>query len=96
MVVFEPESALEALKSAGFAVSLTEVVCLNTPNEPGALAKALNILSSEGVFIEYLYAYSMDKNSAIIVIKPEEIQKCIKVLQGHKLELVSASDLYKL
>ncbi len=96
LVVSEPEVAFDALKSAGFAVSLTEVVCLNSPNEPGALAKALNILSSEAVFIEYLYAYSMDKNSAIIVIKPEDIEKCIKVLQDHKLELVSASDLYKL
>ena len=96
LVVSEPDVAFDALKSAGFAVRLTEVVCLNSPNEPGALAKALNILSSEGVFIEYLYAYSMDKSSAIIVIKPEDIKKCINVLHDHKLELVSASDLYKL
>ena len=96
LVVSEPEVAFDALKSAGFAVRLTDVVCLNSPNEPGALAKALNILSFGGVSIEYLYAYSMDKNSAIIVIKPDNIKKCINVLQDHKLELVSASDLYKM
>ncbi|MCW0482885.1 ACT domain-containing protein [Gaoshiqia sediminis] len=96
LIVSDPDRALQELKSAGFAVRLTEVVCLSSPNEPGALARALNILSSEGVFIEYLYAYSMDNKSANIVLKPENIQKCIQVLQDHKMELVKASDLYKL
>ena len=96
MIVSEPERALSILKEAEFSVRLTDVVCLNSPNEPGALARALNILSGEEVFIEYLYAYSMDNKTANIVLKPDNIQKCIEVLQAHKLELVSASDMYKI
>jgi hypothetical protein len=96
MMVSEPEKALSILKDAEFSVRLTDVVCLNSPNEPGALARALDILSGEGVFIEYLYAYSMDNRSANIVLKPDNIQKCIEVLQSHKLELVKASDMYKI
>ena len=96
LIVSDPDRALQVLKSADFSVSLTEVICLNSPNVPGALAKALNILSSEEVFIEYLYAFSMDKQSANIVLKPANIEKCIRVLQDHKMELVKASDLYKI
>ena len=96
MMVSEPEKALSILKNAEFSARLTDVVCLNSPNEPGALARALDILSGEGVFIEYLYAYSMDNRSANIVLKPDNIQKCIEVLQSHKLELVKASDMYKI
>jgi hypothetical protein len=96
MIVSEPEKALSILKDAEFSARLTDVVCLNSPNEPGALARALSILSGEEVFIEYLYAYSMNKKSANIVLKPDNIQKCIEVLQAHKLELVSASDMYKI
>jgi hypothetical protein len=96
MVVSDPEKALSILKEADFSVRLTDVICLNSPNEPGALARALNILSGENVFIEYLYAYSMDDKSANIVLKPDNIQKCIEVLQKHQLELVSASDMYKI
>lgn len=96
MIASEPEKALSILKDADFSVRLTDVVCLNSPNEPGALARALNILSGEGVFIEYLYAYSMDNKTANIVLKPDNIQKCIEVLQAHKLELVSASKMYKI
>mgnify|MGYP001806535136 FL=1 len=96
MIVSEPEKALSILKEADFSVRLTDVICLNSPNEPGALARALNILSGEEVFIEYLYAYSMDNKTANIVLKPDNIQKCIEVLQAHKLELVSASEMYKI
>lgn len=96
LMVSEPEKALSVLKSADFSVSLTDVVCLNCPNVPGALSKALNILSSEEVFIEYLYAFSLDKQSANVVLKPANIEKCIQVLQDHQMELVKASDLYKL
>jgi hypothetical protein len=96
MIVSEPEKALSILKSAEFSVRLTDVICLNSPNEPGALARALDILSGESVFIEYLYAYSMDNKSANIVLKPDNIQKCIEVLQKHKMELVSASEMYKI
>ncbi|MFY9151345.1 MAG: ACT domain-containing protein [Prolixibacteraceae bacterium] len=96
MIVSEPEKALTILKEADFSVKLTDVICLNSPNEPLALARALNILSGENVFIEYLYAYTMDKKSAYIVLKPDNIEKCIEVLQAHKLELVSANKMYKI
>lgn len=96
VIVSDPEKALTILKEAEFSVRLTDVVCLNSPNEAGALARALDILSSENVFIEYLYAYSMNDKSANIVLKPDNIQKCIEVLQKHQLELVKASDMYKI
>lgn len=96
VIVSDPEKALTILKEAEFSVRLTDVICLNSPNEPGALARALDILSGENVFIEYLYAYSMNDQSANIVIKPDNIQKCIEVLQRHQMELVKASDMYKI
>lgn len=96
VIVSDPEKALTILKEAEFSVRLTDVICLNSPNEPLALARALDILSSENVFIEYLYAYSMNDKTANIVLKPDNIQKCIEVLQKHQLELVRASDMYKI
>jgi hypothetical protein len=96
LIVSDPDKALQILRDAEFSVRLTDVVCLNSPNKPGALAKALDILSREGVFIEYLYAYSMDNQTANIVLKPDDINKCIDVLQAHQMELVKASDMYKI
>ena len=95
MIVSEPEKALSILKETEFSVRLTDVICLNSPNEPGALAKALQILSDNKVSIEYLYAYSVGE-SANVVLKPDQLDECIKVLQEHKMELVRASELYKI
>jgi hypothetical protein len=94
-IVSNPEKAVSILKEADFSASLTDVICINCPNEPGAMAKALNILTKENIEIEYLYAYSVD-NSANIVIRPGNIPKCIEILQNYELELVKASDLYKI
>jgi hypothetical protein len=95
LIVSDPDKAYKVLRENSFSVSLTDVVCLNCPNKPGSLALALQILSDSYVSIEYLYAYSMGK-SANIVLKPDNIEKCILVLQEHRMELVKASDLYKI
>ena len=95
LIVSDPEKAFNDLKSAGFTVRLSEVICLVCPNIPGALAKTLQILSQENIFIEYLYAFSMDKDSANIVLKAGDIHRCIEVLKAHQMELRDANDLYR-
>lgn len=95
MIVSKPEEAYKVLKSAAYTVKISEVIGLSCPNTPGALAKALEILSSEGVEIEYLYAFSVNE-SASVILKPNDIAKCVSVLKKHKLELIAASELYHL
>jgi hypothetical protein len=83
MIVPDPEKAAEVLKTNDFSVQTTRVVLLKAPNKPGTLAKALQILSDENIFIEYLYAFSMNQDSAVIVIRPSEIERCVEVLNTH-------------
>jgi hypothetical protein len=82
MIVPDPEKAVEVLKANEFSVQTTRVVLMTTPNKPGSLAKALQILSDENIFIEYLYAFSMNEESAVVVIRPSEIEKCEEVLKN--------------
>jgi len=95
LIVSDHEKAFRVLKENFFSVSLTDVVCLNCPNQPGALARALQILSDNEVSIEYLYAFSLGE-SANVVLKPDNLEKCITVLTQHSMELVKASDLYRI
>jgi hypothetical protein len=82
MIVPDPEKAVEVLKTNDFSVQITRVVLMTTPNKPGSLAKALQILSDENIFIEYLYAFSMNDDSAVVVIRPSEIERCEEVLNN--------------
>ena len=95
LIVSEPEKAFALLQENRFGVTLTEVVCLYCPNTPGSLAKALDILNHEKVFIEYMYAFSMSE-SAYVIIRAANMQACVEALQKHKLALIAADDLYKL
>jgi hypothetical protein len=81
MIVPDPEKAVEVLKANEFSVQTTRVVLLTTPNKPGSLARALQKLSDENIFIEYLYAFSMNEDSAVVVIRPSEIERCEEVLK---------------
>ena len=73
------EKAVEVLRAADFAVMLTDVLCVNCPNVPGALAEILDKLAEKRIFIEYMYAFS-DSGSANVIIRPDDISAAMQVL----------------
>ena len=81
LIVSDVEHAVRVLHDASFAVKLTDVVCINVPNHPGALSGILDSLASNDIFIEYMYAFS-EGDSANIVIRPTSIDNCVDVLQN--------------
>ncbi len=94
MIVSKPEQAEQLLKAKGLSVHITEVIGLIVPNEPGGLHRALQILSSEGISVEYMYAFALS-DRATVIVRTEAVQQTITVLQKHKLELLKASDVYE-
>lgn len=56
------ETAFNLLKSNSYAVSMNNVICIECPNIPGAMASVMDRLSDAGVFIEYMYAYAEPDN----------------------------------
>jgi hypothetical protein len=94
MIVPDPDMALSLLKDHHFSVQITPVIILTSPNKPGALSRLLTILSGDNIFIEYIYAFSMNENSAVIVIRPTDIERCLRVLEERKDELLAKDDKY--
>jgi hypothetical protein len=84
LIVSDPERAKELLKKNNFAVQITQVILVKSPNRPGGLAKMLNILNAENVFIEYMYAFSNSEDTAVIVLRPTDLQKCMDIFQNHR------------
>lgn len=92
MVVSDVELAVRVLKEAHFGVSVTDVVCFNCPNKPGALATVLEHLAKENIFIEYMYAFS-EGETASVVIRPTDIDKCVEILTFYKCDILNKSNL---
>ena len=89
LIVPEVDKAEQVLREASFAVMQTDVVCINVPNVPGALSGILDTLASNDIFIEYMYAFSED-DSANVVIRPNNIDACVSVLQSCNCTLIQA------
>ncbi|HPE75767.1 MAG TPA: acetolactate synthase [Draconibacterium sp.] len=94
LIVSDPEKAKFLLKQNNFAVQITDVILVKSPNRPGGLAKMLNILNAENVFIEYMYAFSNSEETAVIVLRPTDLQKCMDILQNHRSEFLVNEDRY--
>ena len=88
LIVSDVEAARKVLREANFAVTLTDVVCINCPNTPGALSSVLDVLAREQVFIEYMYAFS-EGDTASVVIRPTDTQKCVETLNHCSDHVVS-------
>lgn len=94
-IVSDPDKAYKELKAAHFTVKITDVIGFVCPNTSGSLAKVLKHLSDNGIFIEYMYSFA-NGDVAHVVVRPTDLQACDRVLAEKKVELMAASDLYKL
>jgi hypothetical protein len=95
LIVSDPERAKAILRTELYAVSVTDVVCLECPHQPGSLGRAMTILTNAGIFVEYMYAFATGP-VARVIIRPDNTEKCVEVLKSNKLELLAASELYRL
>jgi hypothetical protein len=95
LIVSDPEKARELLKKRTFTVNLTEVISVMAPNEAKYYAKVLKILSDLNISVEYTYAFSLGDKS-IIILRCSDTGEAIKALKSHEMELLRASDLYKI
>ncbi|HLW10580.1 MAG TPA: ACT domain-containing protein [Fermentimonas sp.] len=95
MVVGRPELAKKALEKGGFSIGLTDVVCVNMPDEPGSLYRILQIMTDEGINVDYMYAFS-NNNVALAVIRSNDIKQVTEVLENNRMKLLSQSDIYQL
>jgi hypothetical protein len=59
LVVDDSERARRLLQRNGFAVKVTKVVVLETPDRPGGLAAILDALEGTGISVKYAYGFTV-------------------------------------
>jgi hypothetical protein len=95
LIVSDPDLAKDLLKKHNFTVNLTEVISVMAPNEAKYYAKILRILSDLDISVEYTYGFSLGEKS-VIILRCSTPEDAIKALKSHEMELMRASDLYKI
>ncbi len=91
LVVDKPDVARAALKDEGFTVREDEVICVQLPDEPGALGKVLFAVSDAGVNIEYVYSLV----GTAVVLNVSDADRALRLLEGRPVKLMSQEDIAK-
>lgn len=89
--------AMQVLKDEDYVCSVTKVLAVAIPDEPGALARVIRFLGDDGVNVEYMYAFiTRKKDVAYMIFRVEDNEAAIKVLTKHDVKLVCQDDLDQL
>ncbi len=95
LIVNRPDAAEEALRAAGLTVSLTNVIAIGIPDQPGGFAAAA--LTDRDVDIEYMYAFiSRDKGRACVILRVPDNEKAVTALKDGGIEILREEDIYTL
>jgi len=88
-IVEDPEKTAERLRDEGFTATLTEVLAAGVEDRPGGLCQVVEILTREGISIEYLYAFvSPHRDKAYVVFRVEDLGKARKALERHSVPIL--------
>jgi hypothetical protein len=94
--VARPHAARRVLEGAGFAVSVTRVVAVSVPDEPGGLASVLERLGAASVNVEYLYCYVRPEGGAAVdILRVEDADAATDALQLGGFSLVRSAEIYE-
>jgi len=95
IIVNDKEKALAVLKANNFTVSKTEVIAVEVPDTPGGLSKILDLLDSQKVNVEYMYAFiERHSENALIIFRFDENDRAIEVLQKAGITILSSQEIY--
>jgi hypothetical protein len=80
MIVSDIDQAAETLRQNGYKVKVIDVICLVTPDVPGALNEKLKLLASERVDVIYMYGYS-NGGKARLILKTSAPKRASEILK---------------
>ena len=97
LVVDDPEKGKEALEQNNFLVKITEIIGVEMHDAPGGLTSVLNIIRDNNIDLEYLYAFTHEKEGkAILLLHADDIDALIDVLNKNNIPIVPSDEVYSL
>ena len=94
LIVDKRKDALAAFRDNNMTVKETDVLALASEDKPGALYKALTVLSENKILIEYSYGFvSPVDNNAVIILKCDDMQRTHDCLEKTGFRMLTADEV---
>ena len=96
LILRDWEKAKKLLEHEGFVVRVTDMVAVEVPDQPGGLAKILDVVEKAGLNVEFMYAFTEKReNKAVLVFRFDDPDSAIKILKKSKVNVIASVDLLK-
>ena len=98
IIVDDLQKASDVLKAEGFIYTVTKVLGVAIPDEPGGLNRVLHILSESSVNVEYMYAFLGGRDSvhAYMIFHVQDTQAAVEALSAKGIACLTQPELTKL
>lgn len=94
LIVSDTQKAKQALSTGNYVVTITPVIGIKISDVPGGLAAVLKIIAEHGINVEYLYAFiAVSGKSAYVVLRVNDNDKTVEVLNKAGIEMISQTDV---
>ena len=94
MIVDDAQKATGILMQHGYLMSMTPVLVVAVPDQPGGIAPVLATLAEGNIDIEYMYSlFTHIEGKAYIVFRVAEAEKFIALLATHGIAPSTSEEL---
>ena len=93
LLVSDSDKAYKVLKENGITSKISDVLGVCVPNETGGFSKVVQLILDAGLNISYIYGLSVQNDGANIVMKTDDQEKTIDILQKAGVKLLAQADL---
>ena len=94
MIVNNAEKTTAILMQHGYLLSMTPVLVVAVPDQPGGIAPVLSTLFDGNIDIEYMYSlFTHIEGMAYIVFRVAETEKFINLLSSHGITPCTSEEL---
>ena len=94
IIVEDIQAASQLLTEADYIHTVTDVIGVAIPDEPGGLNHVLAILSKAGVNVEYMYAFANGADASA-VLKSDDPSKVVAILKENGFDVWEADEAYR-
>lgn len=96
LVVDDPEAALAAVREAGYAAKISEVLAAELADKPGALYEIFSLCDEADINIEYIYSFVMRSNvKPLIIMKVDRMDEAVDIFTKNGIRIVDAKEIYE-
>ena len=96
LILRDWKKAKQLLEKNGFVVKVTDMVAVEVADQPGGLAKVLDVVEKAGLNVEFMYAFTEKRGGkAVLVFRFDDPDNALNILQKRGVNVVAGVDLLK-